>query len=401
MIEKFIVGVLHALCLATIAVPPALLVRVGACAAAPTGGTVAVPDAASLEAAFDDEAQAQGLHSFGPAQQEEIGPGSSKLTMAAGVALPQQTSPTFYWQRTLFFAAQGGGEVLYAYTDLRARYAQPHVTLEIIDHFLPAFDTVLPSAGGLAGTEVRRTATFDSANLEALAAAQMQQPSKRSRAARQSELRSAMDETSYAETVTIVQSDGSQQTYAAGQANLAAALGLEGGGAADLTIDCITGCFNEFGGGIGFLTAACLVAGLVVCGVACAATAGVACIPCIGGAGTVCGVAIGVGSLAFCIAKCINPNYVPTPTKPPAPTPTFVPTATPLSGCRGDCNGDSEVTIDELIRSVNIALGAQPLSSCWAADVNHDAGVTVDEIVDAVNEALKQVCIPASRAAGP
>jgi hypothetical protein len=224
----------------------------------------------------------------------------------------------------------------------------------------------------------------------------MRQRSAQSLAARQSALRSAMDETSYAETVTIVRSDGSQQTYPAGQLNVSSALGLESGGAADLTVGCVSTCFSDFGGGIGFFTAACLVAGLVACGVACAVSAGIACIPCIGGAGTVCGVAIGVGSLAFCIAQCINPKYVPTPTSPPRPTPTRTPkpTLTPTpSACRGDCNGDGSVTIDELIRSVNIALGTQPLSSCRTADVNGDQRVTVDEIVAAVN-AARNGCVP-------
>ena len=50
-----------------------------------------------------------------------------------------------------------------------------------------------------------------------------------------------------------------------------------------------------------------------------------------------------------------------------APTP--VPTATPVP-CVGDCNGDGEVTVDELLTMVNIALGNLPVTACPAASRN-------------------------------
>jgi hypothetical protein len=59
----------------------------------------------------------------------------------------------------------------------------------------------------------------------------------------------------------------------------------------------------------------------------------------------------------------------------------------PIS-CLGDCNGDGEVTVDEIITMVNIALGAAQPSGCAAGDGNGDGEVTVDEIVSAVNRAL-------------
>ena len=62
--------------------------------------------------------------------------------------------------------------------------------------------------------------------------------------------------------------------------------------------------------------------------------------------------------------------------------------ATPGAGCVGNCNGDGEVTVDELIKGVNIALGTLPLSDCLSFDANGDGIVTVDEIVKAVNAAL-------------
>jgi len=56
--------------------------------------------------------------------------------------------------------------------------------------------------------------------------------------------------------------------------------------------------------------------------------------------------------------------------------------------CAGDCNGGSDVTVDELVQCVNIALGNQPVSACPACDTSGDGTVTVDELVKAVNAAL-------------
>ncbi len=56
--------------------------------------------------------------------------------------------------------------------------------------------------------------------------------------------------------------------------------------------------------------------------------------------------------------------------------------------CVGDCNGDRQVTVDELVRGVNIALGASPLSTCPSFDSDGSGEVTVDELVRAVNSAL-------------
>jgi hypothetical protein len=56
--------------------------------------------------------------------------------------------------------------------------------------------------------------------------------------------------------------------------------------------------------------------------------------------------------------------------------------------CVGDCNGDDEVTVDELLRAISIALGNETLSACEAIDRDMDGLVFVDEILAAVNEAL-------------
>ncbi|HSP95961.1 MAG TPA: hypothetical protein VL049_01780 [Candidatus Dormibacteraeota bacterium] len=53
----------------------------------------------------------------------------------------------------------------------------------------------------------------------------------------------------------------------------------------------------------------------------------------------------------------------------------------------GDCNADMVVTIDELVRSVGIALGAATVDTCPRGDVNEDGTVSIDEIVKAVKSA--------------
>ncbi len=57
--------------------------------------------------------------------------------------------------------------------------------------------------------------------------------------------------------------------------------------------------------------------------------------------------------------------------------------------CVGDCNGNSEVTVNELIVGVNIALETQTVDKCPALDVNDDGAVTVNELVQGVNNALE------------
>ena len=56
--------------------------------------------------------------------------------------------------------------------------------------------------------------------------------------------------------------------------------------------------------------------------------------------------------------------------------------------CVGDCSGNREVTIDEILRMVNIALGSSPVDECWLGDQDGNGEITVNEIVAAVNRAL-------------
>lgn len=74
-----------------------------------------------------------------------------------------------------------------------------------------------------------------------------------------------------------------------------------------------------------------------------------------------------------------------------APTTEIVsPTPTPIAGepCVGDCSDDGQVTVDELVRGVGIALGSTDVGRCSAFDCHRDGSVTVDCLVLAVNVAL-------------
>lgn len=62
--------------------------------------------------------------------------------------------------------------------------------------------------------------------------------------------------------------------------------------------------------------------------------------------------------------------------------------APPAGACTGDCDGGGSVSVDEVVRGVNIALGAAALTLCAAVDANVDGQVTVDEIIATVNRAL-------------
>ena len=56
--------------------------------------------------------------------------------------------------------------------------------------------------------------------------------------------------------------------------------------------------------------------------------------------------------------------------------------------CVGDCGVDRQVTVDELLTMVNVALGNASVSICLAGDANRDGQITIDEILTAVNGAL-------------
>ena len=68
-----------------------------------------------------------------------------------------------------------------------------------------------------------------------------------------------------------------------------------------------------------------------------------------------------------------TPTMTPTPTRPP---------------CVGDCSRNFEVTVDEIVRGVNIGLGDQPVDQCLAYDPSGDGAVTVEELIQGVINAL-------------
>lgn len=59
------------------------------------------------------------------------------------------------------------------------------------------------------------------------------------------------------------------------------------------------------------------------------------------------------------------------------------------AACVGDCDESGEVTVDELVSMINIALGNVPITRCGPGDANQDGLLTVDEIVRAVNLSLE------------
>lgn len=76
-----------------------------------------------------------------------------------------------------------------------------------------------------------------------------------------------------------------------------------------------------------------------------------------------------------------------TATGTPPPTASSSPTVSP-GVCRGDCDADGAVSIDELVRAVNVALGSQPVDVCRPVDRDGDGRVTIDELIAAVGAAL-------------
>lgn len=91
----------------------------------------------------------------------------------------------------------------------------------------------------------------------------------------------------------------------------------------------------------------------------------------------------------FALVRYIGGLPAGTPTATPNPTSASTPTRSPTPGpCYGDCDENGHVTVDELVKSVTIALGTGGLLSCPAADCNRLGSVTIDCLVRSVNAAL-------------
>jgi hypothetical protein len=88
-----------------------------------------------------------------------------------------------------------------------------------------------------------------------------------------------------------------------------------------------------------------------------------------------------------------RPSGTPTSTSTPSATASATPpptvTATPpMAACVGDCDGDGQVTVDEIVTGVSIALGTLGVDRCPAFDRDQSGTVTVDELVEAIQRAL-------------
>jgi hypothetical protein len=59
-----------------------------------------------------------------------------------------------------------------------------------------------------------------------------------------------------------------------------------------------------------------------------------------------------------------------------------------LQRCPGDCDGNSSVTVDEIIRLVEVVLGLAPSNVCAAGDTDGSGTIVVTDIIEAVNMAL-------------
>jgi hypothetical protein len=58
------------------------------------------------------------------------------------------------------------------------------------------------------------------------------------------------------------------------------------------------------------------------------------------------------------------------------------------ASCVGDCGGNGQVTVEEIITGVNIALGTLSVDTCRAFDPSGNGVVTVEELITGVNNAL-------------
>jgi YVTN family beta-propeller protein len=76
-------------------------------------------------------------------------------------------------------------------------------------------------------------------------------------------------------------------------------------------------------------------------------------------------------------------------TIPVGENPTSIAIAAPVpSACAGDCDDDGKVSVDELIRGVDMALGTLAVNACAAFDQERDGVVSIAELITAVSNAL-------------
>lgn len=93
-------------------------------------------------------------------------------------------------------------------------------------------------------------------------------------------------------------------------------------------------------------------------------------------------------STATAPATVAPPTIASTAMHTPGSSSTPTSAATPHVACAGDCNGTGEVTINELLLGVNIALGNMSAAACPAFGKGGEVAVTVADLVRAVGAAL-------------
>jgi RHS repeat-associated protein len=81
-------------------------------------------------------------------------------------------------------------------------------------------------------------------------------------------------------------------------------------------------------------------------------------------------------------------------TNEPIDTPVHRNPVGPIPDCTGDCDASLQVTVNELLAMVNIALGNVNPAACIAGDLNLDGTVTVDEIIMGVTFAVNGCPVP-------
>jgi hypothetical protein len=67
----------------------------------------------------------------------------------------------------------------------------------------------------------------------------------------------------------------------------------------------------------------------------------------------------------------------------------FCPGAVLAQPCAGDCDDSGDVTVNEVVKTVNMALGTMPMTACANVDMNADERVAIDEVVGAVQSSIR------------
>jgi hypothetical protein len=55
-----------------------------------------------------------------------------------------------------------------------------------------------------------------------------------------------------------------------------------------------------------------------------------------------------------------------------------------------DCDGDSQMSVAEMVRAINVALATLPMTECEGLDVDRDGSLAVDELLLGVARVLEE-----------